>query len=142
MLVVTFASAPGLPNWGGLLRKVHERMAEPAYQCFDTLYVVDPSRSWYHGEFFLVAGQLSHLQQAQKSFPCAAGLVKTSSQSVSLLNVQYPIRGFLTRKTAEDLPTTVEVCIPGGLLRVCIAVKVCIQEATRAFSTGRIECGG
>ena len=50
LLVVAFASAPGLPNWGGLLRKVYDGMAEPAHQCFDTLYVVDPSRSWYHGE--------------------------------------------------------------------------------------------
>ena len=49
-LVITFASAPGLPNWGGLLRKVHQNAAEPAHQCFDTLYVVDPSRSWYDGE--------------------------------------------------------------------------------------------
>lgn len=49
LLVVAFASAPGLPNWGGLLRKVYDGMAEPAHQCFDTLYVVDPSRSWYHG---------------------------------------------------------------------------------------------
>lgn len=49
LLVVAFASAPGLPNWGGLLKKVYDGMAEPAHQCFDTLYVVDPSRSWYHG---------------------------------------------------------------------------------------------
>lgn len=50
LLVVSYASAPGLPNWGGLLRKVYEGMSEPAHQCFDTLYVVDPSRSWYHGQ--------------------------------------------------------------------------------------------
>lgn len=53
LLVVAYASAPGLPNWGGLLRKVFEGMAEPAHRCFDTLYVVDPSRSWYHGECFI-----------------------------------------------------------------------------------------
>ena len=52
LLVVSYASAPGLPNWGGLLRKVYEGMSEPAHQCFDTLYVVDPSRSWYHGQCF------------------------------------------------------------------------------------------
>ena len=50
LLVVSFASAPGLPNWGGLLKKVLHGMAEPAHKCFDTLYVVDPCRSWYHGE--------------------------------------------------------------------------------------------
>ena len=50
LLVVSFASAPGLPNWGGLLKKVYNSMAEPAHKRFDTLYVVDPTRSWYHGE--------------------------------------------------------------------------------------------
>jgi hypothetical protein len=50
VLVVSFGSAPGTPNWGGLLRKVREAAETPAEQDFDVLYVVDPHRSWYGGE--------------------------------------------------------------------------------------------
>lgn len=50
LLVVSFGSAPGLPNWGGLLKKVYNSMTQPALRHFDTLYVVDPTRSWYYGE--------------------------------------------------------------------------------------------
>ncbi|KAL3161282.1 hypothetical protein ABBQ38_009638 [Trebouxia sp. C0009 RCD-2024] len=49
LLVVSFGSAPGLPNWGGLLKKVYNSMTQPALRHFDTLYVVDPTRSWYYG---------------------------------------------------------------------------------------------
>ncbi|KAK9830263.1 hypothetical protein WJX72_010668 [[Myrmecia] bisecta] len=49
VLVVTYASAPGVPNWGGLLKRILAATAEPAHQCFDQMYVVDGSRSWYHG---------------------------------------------------------------------------------------------
>ena len=49
MLVVAFASAPGVPNWGGLLERIRRAMQEPAHKCFDILYVVDAGRSWYSG---------------------------------------------------------------------------------------------
>lgn len=49
MLVVAFASAPGVPNWGGLLERIRRAMQEPAHKCFDILYVVDAGRSWYNG---------------------------------------------------------------------------------------------
>ena len=42
-LVVAFGSAPGVPNWGGVLKKVRHCSQAP----FDILYVVDPARSWY-----------------------------------------------------------------------------------------------
>lgn len=59
-LVVAFGSAPGTPNWGGLLSRVYAAAAKegeqgssnsqlvPAAQ-FDVLYVVDPCRAWYGG---------------------------------------------------------------------------------------------
>ena len=50
VLVVSFGSAPGTPNWGGLLRKVRAAAETPQEQEFDVLYVVDPCRSWYEGE--------------------------------------------------------------------------------------------
>lgn len=50
VLVVSFGSAPGTPNWGGLLKKVRAAAVDPQEQNFDVLYVVDPHRSWYRGE--------------------------------------------------------------------------------------------
>ncbi len=52
-LVVAFESAPGVPNWGGLLKRVElAGAANPNWQSFDVLFVVDGSRSWYDGMFF------------------------------------------------------------------------------------------
>ncbi len=52
-LVVAFGSAPGVPNWGGLLKRVElAGAADPNWQSFDVLFVVDGSRSWYDGMFF------------------------------------------------------------------------------------------
>ena len=50
VLVVSFGSAPGTPNWGGLLKKVRAAAEAPQEENFDVLYVVDPARSWYGGE--------------------------------------------------------------------------------------------
>ncbi|GJP46334.1 hypothetical protein CLOM_g5636 [Closterium sp. NIES-68] len=52
VLVVAFGSAPAVPNWAGLLRKVKGDMALSKAvggitTPFDTLYVVDSTRSWY-----------------------------------------------------------------------------------------------
>ncbi|KAG2486470.1 hypothetical protein HYH03_014917 [Edaphochlamys debaryana] len=49
VLVVAFGSAPGTPNWGGLLSRVYKAAASEAETCFDVLYVADPSRDWYGG---------------------------------------------------------------------------------------------
>lgn len=49
VLVVAFGSAPGVPNWGSLLRRVAKAAEDPAHACFDVLYVVDAERSWYSG---------------------------------------------------------------------------------------------
>ncbi|XP_057819113.2 uncharacterized protein LOC131032188 isoform X5 [Cryptomeria japonica] len=47
-VVVAFGSAPGVPNWGGLLRRVKAEMtASNILPAFDILYVVDGRRSWY-----------------------------------------------------------------------------------------------
>ena len=48
-LAVAFGSAPGVPNWGGLLSRVRKAAKDSAHDCFDILYVVDPARSWYSG---------------------------------------------------------------------------------------------
>lgn len=50
VLVVAFGSAPGVPNWGGLLARVSKAAQDAAHECFDVLFVVDPGRSWYSGE--------------------------------------------------------------------------------------------
>jgi Leucine-rich repeat (LRR) protein len=49
VLVVAFGSAPGVPNWGGLLKRIRAAGTEPAHNDFDVLYVVDPYRGWYGG---------------------------------------------------------------------------------------------
>ncbi|EFJ52246.1 hypothetical protein VOLCADRAFT_116284, partial [Volvox carteri f. nagariensis] len=51
VLVVAFGSAPGTPNWGGLLGKVYRSAAAAGDEgrYFDVLYVADPSRDWYGG---------------------------------------------------------------------------------------------
>ncbi len=48
VLVVTFASAPGVPNWGGVLGKL-AREASPEERQFDVLFVCDGGRNWYSG---------------------------------------------------------------------------------------------
>jgi Leucine-rich repeat (LRR) protein len=49
VLVVAFGSAPGVPNWGGLLKRIRAAGTEPAHNDFDVLYIVDPHRGWYCG---------------------------------------------------------------------------------------------
>jgi Leucine-rich repeat (LRR) protein len=49
VLVIAFGSAPGVPNWGGALRRVREAAETAAEADFDVLYVVDPARGWYGG---------------------------------------------------------------------------------------------
>ena len=49
VLLVSFGSAPGTPNWGGLIGKLYKESKEEKDRCFDVLYIVDPSRSWYQG---------------------------------------------------------------------------------------------
>ncbi|KAG2424858.1 hypothetical protein HYH02_015121 [Chlamydomonas schloesseri] len=49
VLVVAFGSAPGTPNWGGLLGKVYKAAQSAVESYFDVLYVADPSRDWYGG---------------------------------------------------------------------------------------------
>ena len=48
LLVVTFASAPGVPNWGGVLSRL-AREASPEEKCFDIFFVCDGGRNWYSG---------------------------------------------------------------------------------------------
>ncbi|KAH7295312.1 hypothetical protein KP509_27G042400 [Ceratopteris richardii] len=48
VVVVAFGSAPGVPNWGGLLSRIRKAMlADNKKSAFDVLYVVDTRRSWY-----------------------------------------------------------------------------------------------
>lgn len=47
---MAFGSAPGVPNWGGLLSRIRRAAQDTAHECFDVLYIVDPARSWYSGE--------------------------------------------------------------------------------------------
>eukprot|EP00850_Spirogloea_muscicola_P011471 SM000071S21095 [mRNA] locus=s71:323765:328953:- [translate_table: standard] len=58
VLVVAFGSAPGVPNWAGLLKKVRAHMKDDnVVPAFDTLYVVDPARSWYSASSRTLARQ-------------------------------------------------------------------------------------
>eukprot|EP00250_Pteridium_aquilinum_P004844 c15039_g1_i1 orf=76-1902(+) len=48
IVVVAFGSAPGVPNWGGVLGRTRAAMlADNKMPAFDVLYVVDSRRSWY-----------------------------------------------------------------------------------------------
>ena len=49
VLVVSFGSAPGTPNWGGVLSRVGKTAETPEQADFDVVYIVDPFRSWYQG---------------------------------------------------------------------------------------------
>lgn len=49
LLVVAFGSAPGLPNFGGLLHRIRHELQDPAHHEWDTLYIVDSRRNWYEG---------------------------------------------------------------------------------------------
>ena len=62
LLVVAFGSAPGLPNFGGLLRRIRNELQDPAHLEWDTLYVVDSCRNWYEGDsVFLGSAKLQML---------------------------------------------------------------------------------
>lgn len=70
VLIVAFGSAPGVPNWGGLLKKLRDDVrargvnnvrgagagaaaaVTAARRGFDVLYVADTARSWYGGAGF------------------------------------------------------------------------------------------
>ena len=54
LLVVAFGSAPGLPNFGGLLHRIRHELQDPAHHEWDTLYIVDSRRNWYEGDSFQV----------------------------------------------------------------------------------------
>ena len=45
VLIVSFGSAPGVPNWGGLLKKLGKNIGKG--DTYDVLYVCDVQRSWY-----------------------------------------------------------------------------------------------
>ncbi|KAI5056700.1 hypothetical protein GOP47_0028518 [Adiantum capillus-veneris] len=48
VLVVAFGSAPGVPNWGGVLGRMKGAMlADKKTPAFDVLFVVDTRRSWF-----------------------------------------------------------------------------------------------
>lgn len=49
VLIVSFGSAPGVPNWGGLLKKLRKKVGERDGKSYDVLYVCDVERSWYVG---------------------------------------------------------------------------------------------
>ncbi len=49
VLIVSFGSAPGVPNWGGLLKKLRKKVGENDGKSYDVLYVCDVERSWYAG---------------------------------------------------------------------------------------------
>lgn len=49
VLVVAFGSAPGVPNWGGLLKRLAADLEQSLGLGFDVLYVVDGGRQWYSG---------------------------------------------------------------------------------------------
>ena len=58
VLVVTFASAPGVPNWGGVLGRL-SREATPEEKQFDILFVCDGGRDWYSGACIILPLLLS-----------------------------------------------------------------------------------
>ncbi|XRB17503.1 hypothetical protein RI054_15g73480 [Pseudoscourfieldia marina] len=47
VMVVSFASAPGLPNWGGVLGRVAGRMQVQDTSRVDVCFVCDARRTWY-----------------------------------------------------------------------------------------------
>lgn len=77
VLIVAWGSAPGVPNWGGLLKKLRDDVrtrgrnnvggagrasaaaVAAAEAGFDVLYVSDVARSWYHGGADATGGDIA-----------------------------------------------------------------------------------
>ncbi|GBG71064.1 hypothetical protein CBR_g8363 [Chara braunii] len=89
LLVVAFGSAPGVPNWGGLLKRVKNCLESKGFPAaFDTLYVVDPRRSWYSHSKRGTASLLcdDDDDHASAALPSPDGLFFNPSSSCSLVN--------------------------------------------------------
>lgn len=94
VLIVAFGSAPGVPNWGGLLKKLKidvdargknnlggagafaAAAVHAAKQGFDVLYVADTARSWYGGDGF------GNGEQEEMAWRAALGQVANKYEKV------------------------------------------------------------
>ncbi len=65
LLIVTFASAPGVPNWGGVLSRLAAE-ASPEERDFDIFFVCDGGRNWYSGLPTYLSVQTSLPKDGQK----------------------------------------------------------------------------
>ena len=83
VLIVAWGSAPGVPNWGGLLKKLRDDVrtrgrnnaggagrasaaaVAAAEAGFDVLYVSDVARSWYHGGADATGGDIAESRCAR-----------------------------------------------------------------------------
>lgn len=102
VLIVAFGSAPGVPNWGGLLRKLRRDLLARGVACaggagpdaaaaveaaavgFDVLYVADVTRSWYHGEGIGPGGTASN-DEAERTW--REGIGRVAGRYARVLNL-------------------------------------------------------
>ena len=101
VLIVAFGSAPGVPNWGGLLRKLRKDVLARGVACaggagadaaaaveaaavgFDVLYVADVTRSWYHGGG--IGGGTASNDEAERSW--REGIERVAGRYARVLNL-------------------------------------------------------
>ncbi|KAF5837548.1 hypothetical protein DUNSADRAFT_4184 [Dunaliella salina] len=83
LLVVAFGSAPGTPNWAGLLSRMYKAAQSEAERDFDVLYVVDPARSWFGGLDADDGTLASSISSTSRSSSSTSNRVESSSASSS-----------------------------------------------------------
>lgn len=83
ILVVAFGSAPGEPNWAGLLGRVAREKKSKAV--FDTLYVVDPGRQWFGGCDYMFDHYFETLQGITKQYDKCVMIGESMGASAALM---------------------------------------------------------
>jgi hypothetical protein len=139
VLVVSFGSAPGTPNWGGVLGKIRAAATSAEEADFDVLYVVDPHRAWYGGESAAALRACFSpgkglVWKTSRPTLCSCSCVVAGSLSVLRASVLSSLfcRGKCGKvwlsSCAASMHSQVEV-EPTWLARASMA---CLQVATRA----------
>eukprot|EP00967_Tisochrysis_lutea_P063111 scaffold81314_cov21-Tisochrysis_lutea.AAC.1 len=83
LLVVAFGSAPGTPNWAGLLSRLYKAAQSEAERDFDVLCVVDPARSWFGGLDADGGVLASNISSSSSSSSGSNGSISDSSRVAS-----------------------------------------------------------
>jgi hypothetical protein len=96
VLIVSFGSAPGVPNWGGLLKKLQKNAKSG--DTYDVLYVCDVERSWYMSNVMSVDQDAeferwsSYLRNACENYERVLYIGDSMGASASLMFAEHATR--------------------------------------------------